>query len=172
MDKEWFDIPGYEGYYQVNKNFDIYSFASNKVIKQYILVRHGLSYKFVSLSKDGKRKTEYIHRIVASVFIPNPLHLREVDHIDGNSLNNEVSNLRWCTTKENASNPITVARKRLNSGKIKKIPVIETTKDGKIVRTYISLRDAARETGLSHVSIKRTCENKGSSVKGRFFIFL
>ena len=48
-----------------------------------------------------------IHRLVAEAFIPNPLGLRDVDHIDGNKSNNRVENLRWVSHKENCNNPST-----------------------------------------------------------------
>ena len=48
-----------------------------------------------------------IHRLVAETFIPNPLGLRDVDHIDGNKTNNRVENLRWVSHKENCNNPNT-----------------------------------------------------------------
>ena len=54
----------------------------------------------------------FLHRAVAELFIPNPNNYNEVDHIDGNKLNNHYSNLRWCTHKENMLNPIT--RKQLS----------------------------------------------------------
>lgn len=53
------------------------------------------------LSKDGKVKNESIHRLVAQAFIPNPDSKPQVNHIDCNTLNNNVSNLEWCTAKEN-----------------------------------------------------------------------
>lgn len=49
----------------------------------------------------GKRYYKRVHRIVAEAFIPNPCHLPQVNHIDGNGLNNKISNLEWCTASEN-----------------------------------------------------------------------
>lgn len=43
----------------------------------------------------------YVHRLVAVKFIPNPNGLRDVDHIDNNPLNNDVSNLRWLSHSDN-----------------------------------------------------------------------
>lgn len=52
-------------------------------------------------SKPKKHKNVLIHRLVAQAFIPNPLNKPEVDHIDGNQVNNTVTNLRWVTRQEN-----------------------------------------------------------------------
>lgn len=52
-----------------------------------------------------------IHRLVADAFIPNPLNLPEINHIDGNKTNNNVSNLEWCTRKYNMQHASTVLHK-------------------------------------------------------------
>lgn len=51
-----------------------------------------------------------LHRIIAELFIPNPDNLPEIDHIDGNGLNNRVDNLRWCDRTGNMNNPLTKAK--------------------------------------------------------------
>ena len=60
-----------------------------------------------------------VHRLVALSYIHNPENKPEIDHIDGNALNNNVYNLRWATRKENENNPITRSRiSKANKGKI------------------------------------------------------
>ena len=61
-------------------------------------------YLFVNLCKDGEVSNKRIHRLVAEAFILNLTNLPCVDHKNRNSLNNHLSNLRWCTKNENQHN--------------------------------------------------------------------
>ena len=58
-------------------------------------------YSNVCIVVNGKRKYCLVHRLVAMTFIPNPLNKKQVNHIDGNKKNNNVTNLEWCTNQEN-----------------------------------------------------------------------
>ena len=58
-------------------------------------------YMAITVGKTGFRKQKKVHRIIAEAFIPNPNHLPEVDHIDDNKLNNNVSNLQWISGFDN-----------------------------------------------------------------------
>jgi len=71
-----------------------------------------------------------VHRLVALCYIPNPENKPEIDHIDGNMLNNNVYNLRWVTRKENEMNPITRCRISM-ANKGKKISVQQRIKISK-----------------------------------------
>lgn len=91
----WKDIEGYEGLYQVSNFGRVKSlyFGKEKILKQ---SKHKDEYLQVSLSRNGKKKTFTIHKLVALAFIPNPDNLLEVNHKDENKQNNHIENLEFC----------------------------------------------------------------------------
>lgn len=99
MEQEiWKDVEGFQGY-KISNLGRVKSYHNNTTIirKSNIVV----GYKHLMLSKNKKKYNFYIHRLVAEAFIPNPENKPEINHIDGNKLNNNISNLEWCTRKEN-----------------------------------------------------------------------
>ena len=69
-------------------------------------------YKTVTLCEDGIRREKTVHRLIAEAFIPNPDKLPVVNHIDGNKHNNKVSNLEWCTHKDNVKHAMEIGLMR------------------------------------------------------------
>ena len=61
-------------------------------------------YLFISLRNGGKRITKYIHRLIAEHYIPNPENKKEVDHMNRDTLDNRIENLRWVSPQENCEN--------------------------------------------------------------------
>ncbi len=99
------DIKGYEGQYQVSTEGEVKSTPLDgkptKLLKQEITQRKNTRYNRVTLCKNGKTTRFQVHRLVTQAFLPNPEDKPHVNHIDNNGLNNKLSNLEWCTRKEN-----------------------------------------------------------------------
>ena len=109
----WKDVKGYEGIYKVSdtgkiRSVERYVVGENgsgiyqKLIKGRIL-RRGINrtgYYKLQFSVKGVSKTVLAHRLVAMAFIPNPENKPEVNHIDGDKFNNNITNLEWVTRAE------------------------------------------------------------------------
>lgn len=108
------DIKGYEGLYAVDENGNVWSYEKTSPIGKNggVVNRGGLilkpsqqgrtKHQRVMLFKNGKRKSYLIHRLVAQAFIPNPENLPLINHKDCDPTNNHISNLEWCTAKQNS----------------------------------------------------------------------
>lgn len=146
--EEWRDVVGYEGFYQVS-NYGRIKVLPHLVSRGFCTITcpekilkprvKNNQYLFVRLSNGHKKtsKEKYVHRLVAEAFLPNPNNKQEIDHIDGDRINNLVTNLRWATRIENVRNPNTLGKWRKK--------VLITTKDGKYSKTFSSLTIASKE---------------------------
>ena len=91
-------IKDYEGKYYVTSQGDVVNAYGNTLLP---VINKKTGYKTVSLWKNNKGSSKTIHRLVALTYLTNPNNLPEVNHIDGNKLNNHVDNLEWVTRSEN-----------------------------------------------------------------------
>ena len=187
--EEWRDVVGFEGLYMVSSFGRVISLkrevrnthCSCRVVEQHILTpnKNISRPKYIRQSyhlykNKRNRKSITAHRIVATAFIPNPNNYPDIDHIDGNPLNNNVHNLKWCNKVMNMNNPIT--RKRLSNSKTgklntkKSIPVVRISNDG-MIETFPSVMEAYRN-GYNHSSILKCCKHKMHTHKGCKWMFL
>lgn len=169
-------VEGYEKY-TVDKNGRIYSLISNKYLKPN---SNKQGYLSVELFNDKGSKRLLIHRLVAKAFIPNPLNLPQINHKDENPKNNSVDNLEWCTAKYNMNYGIGAIKRHknidyskpcfkinaiLNGKKVSK-PVMQIDKEGNILNTFISAKEASIVTGVDHSHINHCCNNKRKTAGG------
>lgn len=97
----WLPVPDYDGY-QISNFGRVKSLQERwrkPRILEPVLTKRG--YLRAQLCIEEKAKSFAVHRLVAQLFIPNPEGKSEINHRDGNKLNNHVSNLEWATRSEN-----------------------------------------------------------------------
>lgn len=147
MEEIWRDCKGYEGKYQVSNLGRVWSIKRQNYLTPHI---HTKGYLQVTMmAKNGKMKQEYVHRLVALAFIPNPDKLPQVNHKDENKQNNHVDNLEWCTCKENINYGTRTERR----AEKRRIP-IEYVELGKFFK---SMTQASKETGIPIPYISKAC---------------
>ena len=99
--EEWKAVADSNGEYYVSSHGRVKSlkFGKERILKP-VLQSRGYPTIFIR-QKGQKRKQFRVHTLVALAFIENPYHKPQVNHIDGNKLNNHIDNLEWVTRSEN-----------------------------------------------------------------------
>lgn len=153
----WKDIKGYEDKYQVSDTGKIkaLNFHNEKKEKELIPKKRRDGYFCIQLYKNNKRKSYYIHKLVAEAFIENPYNLKCINHKDENKQNNNVSNLEFCTIKYNNHYSF---KARKNRKKDKKIS--QYTIDGKLIKQWNTIKEIETIKGYSYYGIFNCLSNR------------
>jgi hypothetical protein len=156
------DVVGYEGLYKINKDSDIYSIKSEKII-----IPQKNEYVTIKLYKNGKGTRRSVHRLVAEAYKKNPNNKPLVNHKDGNKHNNNASNLEWSTHKENAKHAydlgLIIRNDQIKKG-AKIVKQLET--NGRMVRMFASIHEASRMTGFDRSDISKCCRKIRKTCSG------
>ncbi|NLR31373.1 HNH endonuclease [Lactobacillus sp. ZJLC3-7] len=147
--------------YRPSKNGSV-SLRRGVILKPAVLKA---GYQNVLLSGPNGRKNKMVHRLVAETFIPNPEDKEQVNHMNGNKLDNRVSNLEWTTRSENITHAV---RNHLTS---KPKTILQLTLGGKLLNRYYSLREAARNIGGQSSGICEAAKGKKNGNRYKGFIW-
>jgi len=173
MQEIWKDIKGYEGFYQISNFGRVASLTRivkvgekrqkiqlGRILSQQI---SGNGYYYLSLCKNGINKTERPHRLVGLYFLKKIEGKNQINHKDGNKLNNISTNLEWCSASENMKHAYKnnlekkIVGEKCNFAKLTEIKVKEILT--LINSKKIMLKDIARIYGV--------CRSTISSIKNK-----
>lgn len=167
IEETWYDIPGFEGKYQLSSILRVRSLdrvfpyvkSGTKILRKrkgrILLKRKTKNGYHTVYFMAPSLKTMYLHKLVALVHLPNPKNKKEVNHIDGNKNNNNISNLEWVTRHENIEhafkNRLIVPSKGVDqsSTKLTEKEVLEILKSNLTSRKIAAIYHVAKSTILN-----------------------
>lgn len=163
--KEIYVLLDIDDKYAVSNFGNVKNVKTGKMLK---LTVDGHGYLKVQLCIDGKKRTFRVHRLVARMFIENTDNKPYVNHIDGDKKNNMITNLEWCTAKENDAHAREMGLKHDN----KPIKAINIENGDVIV--FESLSECARYFKCNKSYIHRVLKNTygRTQYKGFKFVYI
>ena len=156
-------LPDELSMYTIDEDGKVFSIRTMKYLTPKIVKQGNRKERVMveMVKNNGKRFGGLVHRLIAQSFIPNPLDKPEVNHLDGNPMNNRINNLEWATKAENVKH----AQDNYLYGSSQK-PVDVFTRDGDHVGSYISMQRAADVLGMksknANKNISETCAKNAS----------
>jgi len=142
-------IPGHP-YYAVTPDGRIWSEHSKKLLSPYT---QNKGYLKVDLATAGGKKGKFVHRLIAETLLGLPVgDMTTVDHIDGDKLNNAVSNLQWVSVADN------IAKEQAKRYQFR-------SPDGSIRNIY-NLNEYCRDFGLDPSNMRAVSAGRSLSHKG------
>ena len=150
----WKPVSGFEGYYEVSSLGKVASLPyRRRCVRKPSINSSG--YLSIILYKPKFMKTMSIHRLIAVAFVANPENKPQVNHKDENKLNNDISNLEWCTPSHNTRHAISVGLMKPNN---KRCPVEQLTISGQLIALHKSVRQAALSVSGTPQQVSRSCK--------------
>lgn len=145
------DIQGYPNY-QISNQGRVWNSKTQRYIKA--SKKDNGYYALNLIAANGKRKKEYLHRLIALAFIDNPNNLPQVDHKDRNRENNSIENLRWVSASTNQRN---TKHNRV---------IKQYDKNGNLLNTYGSIVEAVEAVNGSISGMYSYIYGKSKYYKG------
>lgn len=162
MEEEWRSTRQYPGYSCSNLG-RVRNDKHNRILNGTI---NNKGYMRYDLCINGKRVAVSGHRLIALTFIPNTTRKPYINHIDGDKTNNCVSNLEWCTAKENTQHAILKLNKANGGWNKKPVVCINTG------AVYNSVLEAGLKLGIKDSLIARVCKQERKTTHGLRFKYI
>ena len=148
--------------YIITSDGKVYSEKTNKYLTNHL---NDSGYYRVSITNDTKNKKNYTHRLVAEAFLPKPsIEQTQVNHKNGNRLDNDYKNLEWMTPSENTQHSKTNNKQQYKH--LQKLIAQIDIKTGETIKIHDGLKIASRDTGVNSGSICKVCKEIRPSAGG------
>lgn len=148
--------------YYITEDGKCYNSNTGKYLRGQVNSKNGY-FSYNLTLPDGRKKRCYAHRLVALAFIPQTdADKNQVNHIDGNKLNNYIDNLEWVSPRENQEHA-------LENGLRTYSHVFCFNKDKELVAEYLNIQQASKATGLSSSIINQELNKDIKTLSGNFY---
>lgn len=168
MEEVWKPITNFEDRYEVSNLGNVRSlkYRNSPRVELLVATVSVKGRKYVDLYRRGKRVRKQVHTLVATEFIPNPHNLKEINHKDENPLNNQATNLEWCTREYNVNYGSRNSKhsKAMTNGKLSKA-VGAYSKEGNLIHLFPSASEAGRN-GFNRSHVAACCRGDLNSHRG------
>lgn len=171
----WVDVIGANGIYKVSNLGRVKRTKTNRLSRTYVKRK---TYNWVRLNsiKENIHIHASLHRIVYESFYGKIKEGNEVDHINSNSLDDRLENLREVTKIENRNNPNSLIKMEINRQKALKkiggktgISIIKVDLNGNVLEKYKSTKECSEKNKISLTKIKKLIKEK-QNIENEFYL--
>lgn len=152
-----FSSDNFNNSFTIFSNGKVINNSSNKEVNYYNKNKY-LTFSPIISGKEYSVKHFSIHRLLAELFIANPYNKPCVNHIDRNTSNNKISNLEWCTQKENITHSRNLGSYDIDFGNN---PILKISLTGNIENEFLNVKYAALSIGKRIMQLKKVVNNFG-----------